>query len=54
VYDAVDDSTFEDIRRALIMYKSKNFDEKIQRNLDELEKQGLIRKNQNNYIKQNQ
>lgn len=54
VYDAVDDSTLEDIRKALIRYKSKNFDEKIQRNLDELEKQGLIRKNQNNYIKQNQ
>lgn len=51
VYDAVDDSTFEDIKRALIRYRSGNFDEKIQRNLDELENQGLISKNQNNYIK---
>ena len=51
VYDAVDDSTFEDIKRALIRYSSGNFDEKIQRNLDELENQGLISKNQNNYIK---
>lgn len=51
VYDAVDDSTFEDIKRALVRYRSGNFDEKIQRNLDELENQGLISKNQNNYIK---
>ena len=54
VYDAVDDSTFEDIKRSLIRYRSGNFDEKIQRNLDELENQGLISKNQNNYIKRSQ
>lgn len=51
VYDAIDNSTFEDIKKSLIRYKSKNFDEKIQKNLDELEKQGLISKNQDYYIK---
>lgn len=54
VYDAIDDSTFEDIKKSLIRYRSKNFDEKIRRNLDELENLDLISKNQNNYIKRSQ
>ena len=54
VYDAIDNSTFDDVKKSLIRYKSRNFDEKIQRNLDELEKQGLIRKTQNHYIKRSQ
>lgn len=51
VYDAVENSTFDDIRRALIRFKSGNFDEKIQRNLDELEEMGLIGKNGDCYFR---
>ena len=51
VYDAVDDSTFEEIKKSLIRFKSGNFDTKIQKNLDELVDSGLISKNQNHYIK---
>ncbi|MBR4448313.1 hypothetical protein [Methanobrevibacter sp.] len=54
VYDAIDNSTFDDIKKSLIRYQSKNFDEKIQRNLDELEEMDLILRNQNNYIKRSQ
>ena len=37
VYDVISkDTHFEEIKRALIRYKSKNFDEKIQKNIDEL------------------
>lgn len=53
VYDVIDDSAFEDIKKSLIRYKSGNFDEKIRKNLDELEKLGLIFKNQNHYMKRN-
>ncbi|WP_405266212.1 hypothetical protein [Methanobrevibacter sp.] len=52
VYDAVEDSTVEDIEKALIRFKSGNFTKKIQKNLDELIEKGLICKNQNHYIKQ--
>ena len=52
VYDAVDDSTVEDIEKALIRFRSGNFTQKIQKNLDELIEKGLICKNQNHYIKQ--
>ena len=52
VYDAVDDSTVEDIEKALIRFRSGNFTKKIQKNLDELIEKGLICKNQNHYIKQ--
>ena len=52
VYDAVDDSTVEDIEKALIRFRSGNFTRKIQKNLDELIEKGLICKNQNHYIKQ--
>lgn len=53
VYDAVDDSTVEDIEKSLVRFRSGNFTQKIQKNLNELEKKGLIAKNQNHYIKQN-
>ena len=52
VYDVVDDSTVEDIEKALIRFRSGNFTQKIQKNLDELIEKGLICKNQNHYIKQ--
>ena len=52
VYDAVDNSTVEDIEKALVRFRSGNFTQKIRKNLDELENQGLITKNQNHYIKQ--
>jgi hypothetical protein len=51
VYDAVDNSTVWEIERSLLRFKSKNFTQKIQKNLDELEKKGLIVQNQNRYIK---
>lgn len=54
VYDAVDNSTVEEIEKSLIRFKSKNFTHKIQKNLDELEKKGLVFKNQNHYLRQRQ
>lgn len=51
VYDVVDCTAFEDIKRALIRYKSKNFDEKITKQLDELIKKDLIEKRDGIYIK---
>ena len=42
VYDAVDNSSFEDIKKSLIRYKSGNFDSKIRKNLDELIELGMI------------
>ena len=51
VYDAVDNSTLEEIERSLSRFKSKNFTQKILKNLDELENKGLVVKNQNRYIK---
>lgn len=53
VYDAVDDNTFDEIKRSLLRFKSKNFDAKIQKNLDELADMGLISRNQNSYVKRN-
>ena len=52
VDDAVDNSTVENIEKALVRFRSGNFTQKIRKNLDELENQGLITKNQNHYIKQ--
>ena len=49
VYDAIDDSTFEEIKKSLMRFKSGNFDEKIQKNLDELIELGLISKNNSTY-----
>lgn len=54
VYDAVDNSTVADIEKSLIRFKSGNFTRKIQKNLDELEKSGLICRNENHYIKKSQ
>ena len=51
VYDAVDNSTIEDIEKSLIRFKSKNFTQKIRKNLDDLIDKGLITKNQNHYMK---
>ena len=51
VYDSIDRSTFEDIKKSLIRFKSGNFDEKIRKNIDELEKEGLIYKDENYYMK---
>lgn len=53
VYDAVDSSSFDDVKKSLMRYRSKNFDAKIQKNLDELVSMGLISKNQNCYKKTN-
>ena len=45
VYDAIgDEATFEDIKSSCARYKSKNFDEKIRKNLDELIDLNLILK----------
>ena len=45
VYDAIDDeATFEDIKSSCARYKSKNFDEKIRKNIDELIDLNLILK----------
>jgi predicted transcriptional regulator len=53
VYDAIDSSTFDEIKKSLARYRSKNFDVKIQKNLDELVELGLVRKSQNYYEKTN-
>ena len=45
VYDAIGEETsFEEIKRALIRYKSKNFDDKIARQLEGLIEKGLVEK----------
>lgn len=49
VYDAINDSTFEEIKQSLIRFKSGNFDQKIQKNLDELINRGLVLKNGERY-----
>ena len=53
VYDAVNDSTIEEIEKSLQRYRSKNFTKKIEKNLDELIELNLISKNQEVYIKRN-
>ena len=45
VYDAIGEKTsFDEIKRALIRYKSKNFDDKITRQIDGLIEKGLVEK----------
>ena len=45
VYDAIDsDTSLEEIERSLIRYKSKNFTQKILKNIDELRQRELIEK----------
>lgn len=52
VYDAIDDkATFDEIKKALIRYKSGNFESKINKNLDRLIELGLIKKQEALYIK---
>lgn len=52
VYDAIDGETsFDDIKKKLIRYKSKNFDSKIDKNLSQLIDLGLVKKQECNYIK---
>ena len=53
VYDAVDSSTFEEIKKSLARYRSGNFDAKIQKNLDELVAMGLVDVRQNCFEKTN-
>jgi hypothetical protein len=53
VYDAVDSSTFDEIKKSLARYRSKNFEVKIQKNLDELVELGLIKRSQDYYEKTN-
>lgn len=50
IYDSIGDETsFDDIKKSLIRYKSKNFDEKIDMNLNSLIEKGLIEKIGNLY-----
>lgn len=52
VYDAIgDEATFEDIKSSCARYKSKNFDEKIRKNIDELIDLNLILKRGDVYKK---
>lgn len=51
VYDSIDNSTIGDVEMSLKRFRSKNFTDKIQRNLDELLEADLISKNGNLYNK---
>lgn len=52
VYDSLDgEKTFDEIMQALARFKSKNFESKVQRNLDELIKKGLVCKDGVNFKK---
>lgn len=52
VYDAIDGETsFDEIKRKLIRYKSKNFESKIDKNLSQLIDLGFVEKQGENYIK---
>lgn len=52
VYDAIDGETsFDEIKKSLMRYRSKNFESKINKNLDELMDLKLIEKQGNRYIK---
>jgi hypothetical protein len=51
VYDVVDNSTIEEIEKSLARFKSKNFNQKIQKNLDDLVDLGLIYKSRDIYQK---
>lgn len=54
IYDAIGDETsFDEIKRALIRYKSKNFEDKIKRNLDNLIEKGLVENVESKYKKTN-
>lgn len=52
VYDAIDnEATFEEIKRKLIRYKSKNFEDKVSKNLNSLIDMKLVEKQGDVYIK---
>ncbi len=54
IYDSIDEKTsFEDIKRSMIRYRSKNFEKKIERNLDNLIDKNLIEKVDGHYEKTN-
>ncbi|WP_432645307.1 hypothetical protein [Methanobrevibacter sp.] len=54
VLDVIDeDTSFDQIKKSLIRYNSKNFDKKILKNLDELMELKLIEKIDDNYSKIN-
>ncbi len=53
VFDAVNHSTFDEIKQKLIRYKSKNFDKKIECNMDELIEMGLVEKQGEFFEKRN-
>ena len=53
VFDAVNHSTFDEIKQKLIRYKSKNFDKKIERNIEELMELGLVEKQGEFFEKRN-
>lgn len=52
VYDAIaTKATFDEIKQKLARYKSKNFDEKITRNLDSLIEKDMIKKEGDYFVK---
>ena len=52
VYDAIDEkATFDEIKKSLIRYRSKNFEGKINKNLDELIDLKVIKKEGDSYTK---
>lgn len=52
VYDVIETkTTFDEIKRKLIRFKSRNFEQKINRNLDELISLNLVKKQDNGYTK---
>ena len=54
VYDAIGDETsFDEIKKALIRYRSKNFDDKIAKQLDGLIDKGLVERSGEFYSKTN-
>ena len=54
VYDAIgNEASIDDIKKALIRYRSKNFEDKITRNLESLIDKGLVEKTESGYKKTN-
>ena len=52
IYDSIGENTsFDEIKKSLIRYKSKNFDEKINRHLDGLIEKGLVERIDENHFK---
>lgn len=54
IYDSIEgEISLEDIKKALIRFKSKNFDDKINKNLNQLVEKGLVEKIGEGYRKTN-